>query len=384
MSTFLEEVEVSCFKREIGTIKKDKSKPLVIFIGGIHGNEPMGVFALHRVLDEIEKNNIEIDGTLIALTGNLEALKKHERFLKCDLNRIWNKKNLDRLADYQELDVENKEMAAIWDILKEAINGHQSDRICIFDLHTTSSDSVPFITINDTLSNRRIAREIPVVTIFGIEEFLSGPLLSYINELGYNALGFEGGQHDSNESYLNHQAFVWLAMSVKGLIPKDHPKVVEGKKRLNDVSGEPGKFFEITYRRNIKNGDKFKMEPGFTNFQPIREGDFLAVHNGEKLYSKWNTRMFMPLYQKQGDDGYFIVRPISKFVLWISKYMRHYELERLLLFLPGVDMVDGKRHIIKVNRKIAWFKARELFHLLGYRQKIYEGSTITFIRREKQ
>jgi succinylglutamate desuccinylase len=384
MSTILEEVEVSCFKREIGSIKKDKNKPLVIFIGGIHGNEPMGVFALHRVFDEIEKNNIEIDGTLIALTGNLEALKKKERFLRCDLNRIWNKKNLDRLSDYQELDVENKEMAAIWDILKEAINGHQSERIAIFDLHTTASDSVPFITINDTLSNRRIASEIPVVTIFGIEEFLSGPLLSYINELGFNALGFEGGQHDSNDSYLNHQAFIWLAMAVKGLIPKDHPKAIEGKKRLKEVSDEPGKFFEITYRRNIENGDVFKMESGFTNFQTINEGDFLAVHNDEKLYSEWDTRIFMPLYQKQGDDGYFIVRPISKFVLWISKYMRHYELERLLVLLPGVNMVDGKRHIIKVNRKIARLKARELFHFLGYRQKIYEDNSITFIRREKQ
>jgi succinylglutamate desuccinylase len=384
MSTFLDEVEVSCFKREIGSIKKDKSKPLVIFIGGIHGNEPMGVFALHRVFDEIVKNNIEIDGTLIALTGNLEALKRHERFLKCDLNRIWNKQNLDRLDEYPELDVENKEMAAIWTILKEAINGHQSERICIFDLHTTSSDSVPFITINDTLSNRRIASEIPVVTIFGIEEYLSGPLLSYINELGYNALGFEGGQHDSNESYLNHQAFVWLAMSVKGLIPKNHPKAIEGKKRLEEVSDEPGKFFEITYRRIIENGDHFKMESGYTNFQPIKEGDFLAVHNDQKVYSKWNTRMFMPLYQKQGDDGFFIVRPISKIVLRVSKYMRHYELERLLVLMPGVSMVDGKKHIIKVNRKIARFKARELFHFLGYRQKIYEGDTITFIRREKQ
>ena len=43
MSTVLEEVEIPYFKREIGYIKKDIDKPLVIFIGGIHGNEPMGV-----------------------------------------------------------------------------------------------------------------------------------------------------------------------------------------------------------------------------------------------------------------------------------------------------------------------------------------------------
>lgn len=384
MSTVLEEVEIPCFKREIGYIKKDINKPLVIFIGGIHGNEPSGVYALQKVFDEIEKNNIEIDGTLIAITGNLAALKRKERFIKCDLNRIWNKENLDKLQNYQELDVENKEMAAIWGILKNAINGHESERICIFDLHTTSSDSVPFITINDTLSNRRISSEIPVPTIFGIEEFLSGPLLSYINELGFNALGFEGGQHDSIEAYHNHIAFIWLAMAVKGLIPKAHPKVIEGKKHLYDVSNEPGKFFEITFRKNIEDDDDFQMEKGFTNFQSIKEGVLLGSHNGKKIYSKWDTRIFMPLYQNLGNDGYFIIRPISKFVLWVSKHMRNYQLERLILLLPGIDRVDGKQHIIKVNLNIARFKAREIFHLLGYRQKIYSDNSITLIRREKQ
>ena len=92
----------------------------------------------------------------------------------------------------------------------------------------------------------------------------------------------------------------------------------------------------------------------------------------------------MPLYQKQGNDGYFIIRPISKFVLWISKHMRNYEMERLLVLMPGITMVDGKKHIIRVDLNVARFKARELFHLLGYRQKVYGENSITLMRREKQ
>ena len=384
MNTFLEEVETTTYHREIGCIKKEIDKPLVIFIGGIHGNEPMGVFALRKVFEEIQSENIELDGTFVAITGNLQALQQKQRFLQCDLNRIWNRENLDKIKHREVLDVENKEMAELWEILREHVNGHQSERICIFDLHTTSSHSVPFITINDTLSNRRIASQIPVVTILGIEEFLSGPLLSYINELGYNAMGFEGGQHDSIEAFHNHVAFIWLALSVKGLLPKNHPKAIAGYKRLIEVSDEPGKFFEITYRLHIEDGDEFRMVKKYKNFQTIKEGELLAVHNGKKIYSKWNTRIFMPLYQKQGNDGFFIVRPIPKIVLRISKHMRHYQLERLLALLPGVTMVDGKKHIIRVNKRIARFKARELFHFLGYRQRIYDGNTITFIRREKQ
>ena len=71
-------------------------------------------------------------------------------------------------------------------------------------------------------------------------------------------------------------------------------------------------------------------------------------------------------------------------VLFVSKYMRLYQLERLLLLLPGVNRVDGKQHVIKVNLKIAKYKAVEFFHLLGYRQKIHKKNTVTFIRREKQ
>ena len=38
--------------------------------------------------------------------------------------------------------------------------------------------------------------------VLGIEEYLQGPLLSYINTLGYVSLGFESGQHDNKQAIL--------------------------------------------------------------------------------------------------------------------------------------------------------------------------------------
>lgn len=384
MNIVLEEEETKTYERELGFISGDINQPLVIFIGGIHGNEPMGVRALIHVFDEIEKKQIHLEGTMLGLAGNLEALKLQKRFLQHDLNRIWDDQRVNSKENIGDLTLENKELQALWQLINKHIEGHKSDRICIFDLHTTSSDSVPFITINDTLSNRQISKQIPVPTIFGIEEFLSGPLLSYINELGYNALGFEGGQHDSEEALLNHIAFIWLALAVKGLLSFDHQNVTEAKKRLMSVSQEPYKFFEIIYRQHIEENDLFEMQRGFNNFQTISTGERLGELNSRFLSSEWNARIFMPLYQPQGNDGYFIIRPISKWVLWLSKYMRHYELERFLLWLPGITMVDGKKHILKVNLKVAKFKSKEVFHMLGYRQKVYSKDSITFIRREKQ
>jgi len=54
----------------------------------------------------------------------------------------------------------------------------------------------------------------------GIEEFLEGPLLSYINELGYLAIGFEAGQNDRLASFENHKAFIYLSMLHSGFIDR--------------------------------------------------------------------------------------------------------------------------------------------------------------------
>jgi len=50
--------------------------PTVVFFGGIHGNEPAGVFALRHVFQEIRSKHIPIHGEVYAITGNLGALEQ--------------------------------------------------------------------------------------------------------------------------------------------------------------------------------------------------------------------------------------------------------------------------------------------------------------------
>jgi hypothetical protein len=69
--------------------------------------------------------------------------------------------------------------------IQETINlilEEESGPFYFFDLHTTSSDTIPFITVNDSLLNREFTSMYPLPSILGIEEYLEGPLLSYINE----------------------------------------------------------------------------------------------------------------------------------------------------------------------------------------------------------
>jgi succinylglutamate desuccinylase len=103
-------------ERIIGKIENTEG-PTLIFTGGIHGNEPSGVFALSRVLDKIRSGHIQLKGSMYALCGNMKALEKGRRYLKKDLNRIWTDEYLKHLKNGAELPPESQEQKELLRII---------------------------------------------------------------------------------------------------------------------------------------------------------------------------------------------------------------------------------------------------------------------------
>ncbi|MEQ8576472.1 MAG: succinylglutamate desuccinylase/aspartoacylase family protein, partial [Fulvivirga sp.] len=60
-------IEIS---RIIGQINGGLPGPTIIFTAGIHGNEPSGIFALKRVLEELGPKQKIIRGNIFAISGN--------------------------------------------------------------------------------------------------------------------------------------------------------------------------------------------------------------------------------------------------------------------------------------------------------------------------
>jgi len=205
--------------------------------------------------------------------------------------------------------------------------------------------------------------------ILGIEEYLDGPLLSYINELGYVAFGFEGGQHDDLSSIENHIAFIYLTLAFTESVSKDDIKYHHYYKQLANTSVDTKDIYEIYFRFEIRTGDTFAMKPGFVNFQRIQKGQEVAVRNEEPVIASNAGRIFMPLYQSQGSEGFFAIRRISPVALKLSAFLRKAKFDRILPILPGVRWESDRRNALIVNRKVARFFAKEFFHLLGYRSK---------------
>lgn len=366
--------------RIIGKITGKEKGPTVVFFAGIHGNEKAGVYALQQVFEAIKDE--DINGTIYGISGNIKALQLGKRFIDQDLNRVWYKEQLETLKTKPKLNVEEQEQAELFKLIQDILT-KESQPFYFIDLHTTSSKTLPFITINDAMINRKFSSLFPVPIVLGIEEYLKGPLLSYINQLGYVSLGFEAGQHDDDEAVQNSISFINLALIyTKNIDSKLAMNLPVYYRALQQKSNNLAEIFEVSYLYRIQNGDTFEMKPGFKSFQPVKKGDLLAKSQSKEITAKHSGRLFMPLYQKQGKEGYFLIKKIPVFYLKLSKILRRLKVDNLLVLFPGISWETKEKHTLLVNLKIARFMVKPFFHLLGYRSQEYGEYHLKLYNRE--
>lgn len=385
-SAVVQSVAAKRFQREIGRYGGRQPGPLVICIGGIHGNEPAGALALEIVLKKLHETNPPFRGELIALAGNVGALQGAVRFQQRDLNRMWFPDQVRRLkeqlpaAKAQAEEAEQRELLAI---IESALGQHRG-RAVFLDLHTTSSEGAPFAIISDTLTNRRLAMELGVPMILGLEENLDGTILNYINDLGHAAIGFEAGQHRSPVSLKNHEAAIWTMLAAAGCLkPYYIHELYELRQHLKRSAAGVPRVMELRHRHGIGEADDFVMQPGFFNFSRVAKDQLLASDRQGKVTAPEDGLLFMPLYQKQGEDGFFLVREVNPFWLRVSARLRTWKLDRLLPYLPGVHRHPDNRDALVINTQIAHWFVIEICHLLGFRKHSREEGMLIVGRRRQ-
>ncbi len=363
-----------------------KNAPTLVLMAGIHGNELAAFFAIQKVLKQIKSQDLAFKGNFYALTGNLNAISKNKRFENVDLNRLW---TTESIADLQHKEIgltpEEKEQKELYGIIKDIYEKHTGE-IYFVDLHTTSSPTSPFLTISDSINNRCFSVNFPLPVVLGIEEYIHGPLLTYINEFGHIGVGFEAGQHQDPEAVIINESFIWMVLVHTGCFTKEAiGNYDRHKKRLNRLIDFKGQFFEIDYKYGIQKGEEFQMQSGFKNFQRIAKGQELANSsiNG-KIRAPLTGRLFMPLYQKQGDDGFFIITRISKFWLTLSRYFRKMYLHHFLRILPGIKQSKINKYTLIVNPRTATFLTYKIFHFFGYRCKVKSNNKWLFSKRDRE
>jgi len=369
--------------RIINVLKGNPDGPTVVFFGGVHGNEPAGVQAIGKAFGTIQNSGQTVQGTVYGIAGNLTALGRGIRYQTEDLNRIWNPDRIEEIKKAKAISLqdEEQELREIYEQLQFILN-HNSPPFYFIDIHTTSSPTSPFIVMNDSLLNRRFTNHYPLPKVLGIEEYLHGALLSFINEMGYVSFGFESGQHDDPVAVDHTIFFINYTLGLIGSLKETEKWIAEQRKELAKTSTIPTTFFEITYEHHLTASDEFEMHPGFVNFQKVRKGIAIAKYNGTVVKTAGQKRLFMPLYQRQGSEGFYYIRPINRFFLWLSKQLRTYNFDNLMTWLPGITWQNQERQTLLIDTRVARYLAKSLFHLLGYRVRNVGSNKLALKSRE--
>lgn len=357
--------------------------PLLVCIAGLHGNEPAGVAGLVRVIGRLRSDPAGLAGELAGLLGNRRALVEGKRFLRRDLNRMWVPERIERLrAGGEPTEPEEEEMRALDRELTAVLAAAAGRPVFVLDLHTTSAEGPAFAVLDDTLANRDFALSLSVPLVLGLEEELNGPLLHHLVDQGAVCTGFESGKHDAPEAVDVAAAAVWVALETSGvLLPGRRPEVVAARRRLAAEGDGLPRVTEVVYRRPVVADDGFAMAPGFRGFEPVAAGQALGRDRGGAMTAPRRGRLLMPLYQSQGEDGYFIVQEVRPVWLRVSAAMRRLRLERWLHRLPGVRRHPEIAGAFVVDRRVARWYALQIFHLLGFRRHGAVGRKIVLSRR---
>jgi len=293
--------------------------PLLICIGGMHGNEPAGILAIKevfRLLDiETDYNpGFRYQGSFVGLQGNLPAIRLRQRFIERDLNRMLLAEELDRINKTPEnlLTSEDKECIALIQTIEEEISRYQPSLTLILDLHTTTADGGIFTISADDPMSQKLAKGLHAPVIQGFEEKLKGTTLGFFNrpEKDSYCIVFEAGQHDDPESVFRTAAAIVNCMrSIGSVDSRDVDHRHDGM--LIKISEGLPKVTRLIYHYRIAPQEQFIMNPGYTNFQPLKAGDIIAQNEKGPVASPVDGLILMPKYQALGDDGFFVVEVVE-------------------------------------------------------------------------
>lgn len=297
--------------RIIASIVGSLDGPLLILIGGIHGNEISGVRAAEDVLNTITLNNIPLRGRLVGIRGNLQALQVNKRFLDHDLNRAWSEPSVIDAYENPEASAESKEVLEILEFFDSLpVHGHAPK--VLVDLHSTSSEKGDFIIIPEDESKNPIVKALSLPIIIDLNKHLEGTLLQYMHDRGFVSFAFEGGAVGTDEAHPLHVSGIWELLYASGMISNETRMTYsQYDAYINQHHLDLPKRVSVLYHHKVREDQEFNMKPGYHNFMNVKKGEVLAKDNRGDIKASHDGMIFMPLYQNEGEDGFFIVKEVD-------------------------------------------------------------------------
>jgi len=308
-------------RRVIGKYNGEEKGPLLVVFGAMHGNENAGIKAIDLMIKMLEVEPItnpefSYKGRVLGLVGNLNALKEKKRFIDRDLNRCWTRENVEKAfdPDNNQQFAELSEIRSIIQLIIKEIKTYKPTKLYILDLHTTSSGGGIFTIVPEDPESLAIGEKLEAPVITNMTKGLIGTTMQYFTteNMGVDTmcLTFESGQHNDPLSVNRAIAAITNCMKIIGSIDAEH---IENRHNilLTEYSRNLPKFSRLIMKHEITPEDGFVMKEGYYNFKKVKKGEVLGYDKKGMVKSKYSGLVLMPLYQKQGDEGFFIVREMD-------------------------------------------------------------------------
>lgn len=312
-------------RREIASYTGQLRGPLLICLGGVHGNEWAGVKAIDLMgkmleVEPITNPNFRYRGRFVGLIGHVEALKLNKRFIDQDMNRSFHEETLNRIKTLpkDELRAEEKEIQALYRKIKREISTYKPEKVIVLDLHTTTAGGGIFALANDDPESLRLGKELHVPVITGFNVRVKGTTMQFFTSerfgVDMTTVVFEGGQHDELLSVNRSIAAITNCMRTIGAVRSED---VENQHNylLREYSKGLPRVAKLISSYQVHPGEDFRMLPDFSNFQRIHKGQLLAYSQGKQVIARGDGLILMPKYQEQGNDGFFIIEPVEEYSL---------------------------------------------------------------------
>lgn len=293
--------------RQLFSLRGVEPGPTLVVLTGVHGNEPAGVEASLAFARALHGSGGPERGEVVGVVGNRTALERGRRYLDRDLNRLW-RHSPDQVAHLHEGRERRDLTRQLARILRRA-----RGPVRVIDVHTTSGLGPPFTVVGDSEWGRAAADRLPIPRVLGLARRISGTISGWLDRQGIGNLVLEAGAHTDPDSAGRAEAVLRMLVGMVGLAGTDRVRSDEAAEYLVASGRNLPPLLELVHRHPVRARDEFEMRPGYRNLAPIREGEILAHDRTGPIRSPLNGWILLPLYQLQGEDGFFVVVPARRY-----------------------------------------------------------------------
>jgi predicted deacylase len=247
----------------VWSFASDRPGPHVMITGLTHGNEPAGLVAISRLLDDGVR---PLQGWLTLALVNPEAHAHGRRFIDRDMNRLWR----DDWLDDDRASIEAARARTLRPLLREVD--------ALLDLHTTAFVARPFFVLADLAKHRALA------------DHMAFPATQQLMPDGCGE-----GRHLTDYGAFADPAHPAVALSVECGMHDDATSgavAIETARRfltaLGTIDGEPvpapGPIERFrTVGACIAKTDRFELRIPTSGFVAVDKGALVALDGGEPV-----------------------------------------------------------------------------------------------------